>query len=111
SATFSITSRKSWSGSHSHSCAITWRSSHVFASLASRSSGDKSSAVISALVLTENLVSDYFGIDEWKALAKAARSTRRLRLKFSTRTLRCLPSYRFEDNRTHAFEESTVETY
>jgi len=62
-------------------------------------------------VLTENLVSDCFGIDEWKALAKAARSTRRLRLKFSTRTLRCLPSYRFEDNRTHAFEESTVETY
>jgi hypothetical protein len=62
-------------------------------------------------VLTENLVSDCFGIDEWKALAKAARSTRRLRLKFSTRTLRCLPSYRFEDNRSHAFEESTVETY
>jgi len=34
-------------------------------------------------VLTENRVSDYFSIDEWKALAKAARSTRRLRLKFS----------------------------
>ena len=66
---------------------------------------------LSPLVLTENLVSDCFGIDEWKALAKAARSTRRLRLKFSTRTLRCLPSYRFEDNRSHAFEESTVETY
>src|SRR5207244_12993791 len=49
-ATFSITSRRSWSGSHSHSCAITWRSSHVFASLTSRSSGDKSSVVISALL-------------------------------------------------------------
>ena len=66
---------------------------------------------VGTFVLTENLVSDCFGIEEWKALAKAARSTRRLRLKFSTPTLRCLPSYRFEDNRTHAFEESTVETY
>ncbi len=66
---------------------------------------------LAATVLAENLVSDCFGIDECKALAKAARSTRRLRLKFSTRTLRCLPSYRFEDNRAHAFEESTAETY
>jgi hypothetical protein len=32
----------------------------------------------------ENLVSDCFSIDEWKTFAKAARSTRRLRLKFST---------------------------
>jgi hypothetical protein len=43
-----------------------------------------------APVLTENRVSDCFGIDEWKALARAARSTIRLRLKFSTRTLRFL---------------------
>jgi hypothetical protein len=41
-----------------------------------------------AIVHTENRVSDCFGIDEWKALARAARSTIRLRLKFSTRTLR-----------------------
>jgi Peptidase family M50 len=40
------------------------------------------------IVHTENRVSDCFGIDEWKALARAARSTIRLRLKFSTRTLR-----------------------
>src|SRR5206468_12399618 len=49
SATFSMTSRRSWSGSLSHSCAISWRASHLFASLASRSSGGQPSAVSSAL--------------------------------------------------------------
>jgi hypothetical protein len=59
-------------------------------------------------VLTENLVSDCFGIDECKEIAKAARSKKLLGLKLSTRSLRYLPSIGLETI-LPTFEESTVE--
>jgi hypothetical protein len=59
-------------------------------------------------VLTESLVSDCFGIDECKEIAKAARSKKLLGLKLSTRSLRYLPSIGLETI-LPTFEESTVE--